>query len=330
MTILTKSSSNETKTILDTFGADTSISSNSEYVKPRYISFEYVKPLSGPLGEYFEVVEIAKTDTNNHTCITERELASYAYNHDPNRVELTECDIEKNIHLGPFVFDPRVCDDVCTKCGTAWRQDGPDTTNERKAYERTSRIKKRTFKSHTGKAVVKEAGASLYDPESNLRDHLLCIQGRDKPVPREVMEIIWASIHKERLDVTKLNQKTIRRLLNRNTLSSHYRSKVQILARITCKVPKQFTAEQEKQIVKDFRKIVKIWPSLLSKRTSLLRYSIILYKICEMHGWTDWLSEFSLLKSRAKLYKQINNGEWKEICEKLNWPFIKTIAMVKQ
>lgn len=299
------------------------------YEKPRYISFEFVKPLQGPLGQYFEEVEINKTDINNHTSITERDLALYAYNNDPNRVELTECNIENNIHLGPFVFDPHYCDDICTKCGTSWKEDNAENGNERKAFERTSKVRKRVFKSHTGKEVIKEAGASLYDPESNFRDHLLRIQGRDKPVPQEVIEIIWASIHKERLKVHQLNHKSIRRLLRKNTLSQYYGSRVQIMARITEKVPKQFTAEQELQLTKDFRDIVRIWPMLRSKRTSLLRYSILLYKLCEMHGWFDWLGEFSLLKSRAKLYKQINNGEWKEICEKLNWNFIKTITLMK-
>lgn len=35
--------------------------------------------------------------------------------------ELKNCDMQNKIHVGPFLFDPKQDDDICLKCGIAWK-----------------------------------------------------------------------------------------------------------------------------------------------------------------------------------------------------------------
>lgn len=58
-------------------------------------------------------------------------------------------------------------------------------------------------------------------------------------------------------------------------------------------------------------------------RKNILRYTYIIYKICELLGYKQYLPYFPLLKSKFKLkqYDEI----WKKICRQLNWKYYKTI-----
>ena len=58
-------------------------------------------------------------------------------------------------------------------------------------------------------------------------------------------------------------------------------------------------------------------------RKNFLSYSYVLHKFCELLEYDDFLDKFPLLKSREKLHQQ--DLIWKNICEYLNWEFIKSI-----
>ena len=56
---------------------------------------------------------------------------------------------------------------------------------------------------------------------------------------------------------------------------------------------------------------------------SLAQYSYVLFKFCQLLGWTQYLPFFSLLKGREKLRKQ--DALWAGVCGDLDWQFIASI-----
>jgi hypothetical protein len=58
-------------------------------------------------------------------------------------------------------------------------------------------------------------------------------------------------------------------------------------------------------------------------RKNFLSYSYVLHKFIQLLGKNEYLKYFPLLKSRDKLHQQ--EQIWKNICEELNWQFIRSI-----
>ena len=54
-----------------------------------------------------------------------------------------------------------------------------------------------------------------------------------------------------------------------------------------------------------------------------MSYSYVLFKFCEMLGYTQFLECFSLLKGVDKLKKQ--DEYFSAVCAKLGWPFIPSM-----
>ena len=58
-------------------------------------------------------------------------------------------------------------------------------------------------------------------------------------------------------------------------------------------------------------------------RKNFLNYNFIFYKMCQLLGKDEFLSYFSMLKNRERLYE--HDLIWKGICNDLHWEFIASI-----
>ena len=58
-------------------------------------------------------------------------------------------------------------------------------------------------------------------------------------------------------------------------------------------------------------------------RKNFLSYSYVLHKFVQLLNMDEFLICFPLLKSREKLHQQ--DIIWKQICDDLNWEFIKSL-----
>jgi hypothetical protein len=54
-------------------------------------------------------------------------------------------------------------------------------------------------------------------------------------------------------------------------------------------------------------------------RLNLISYPYVLYKLCQLLGYNDYLKYFTLLKSTDKLFEQ--DKTWKKICISNGWKF---------
>ena len=59
------------------------------------------------------------------------------------------------------------------------------------------------------------------------------------------------------------------------------------------------------------------------ERKNFLSYSYVLYKFCEILGYTEYLKYFPLLKSRSKVANQ--DFIWRCICKDLDYPIIPSL-----
>ena len=58
-------------------------------------------------------------------------------------------------------------------------------------------------------------------------------------------------------------------------------------------------------------------------RKNMISYQLVLLKLCELLGYTEFTPYFMLLKGRDKLTRMDNI--WKRICDELDWDFLPSL-----
>lgn len=171
-----------------------------------------------------------------------------------------------------------------------------------------------------------------YKRDSHLKDTMNKIQGKESTrVPDYVINQIIVEIDREGVEnLAELTIMDIRRFLQRHAskgLNEFYENSPQILYRITKIPPATFTPEQESHILEMFRKVQEPFEKYKNTRKNFLSYPYILYKFCELLGYTEFKDKLKLFESKVILYEQ--DQIWKKICEELGgeetgWTFIPT------
>jgi hypothetical protein len=142
-------------------------------------------------------------------------------------------------------------------------------------------------------------------------------------IPEEVFQAIVEELKKEKI-TGAISKKKIREILKKLKLSNFYEHDTYILSRIIGKTAPVMTREVEEKLRYMFREIQGSFSKHCpSTRNNFLSYHYVLYKFCELLELDEYLSCFSLLKNRDKLY--IQDKIWQRICEDMHWQFIKTL-----
>jgi hypothetical protein len=88
--------------------------------------------------------------------------------------------------------------------------------------------------------------------------------------------------------------------------------------------PPTLTREMEDRLLGYFKQIEEPFRMYKKKnRKNLLRYSYVLYKLCELMELDEFLPCFKLLKNRNKLMEQ--DVIWQSICNHLGWEFYPSL-----
>ncbi len=185
---------------------------------------------------------------------------------------------------------------------------------------------------------------SLKDPPMEIRyyeykrinhfcDWLSNLQGKESTeVPEEIINLILLEIKKERKmdELADLDEDDIRKYLKKNAgkvntskYEMFYEHATQILFRITGIPPLTMTPEQEENLKIMFILIQEPYDRFVIGRKNFFSYSCILYKFCQLLGYTEFMKKLKLLKSKEKLYQQ--DQIWKKICKSMGegWVFHK-------
>jgi len=174
------------------------------------------------------------------------------------------------------------------------------------------------------KEPPKEVCFYAYKKINHFKEILAQFQGKETTqIPEEVIENLKQQIKKERIDMNKMTYYKTKEVLKKLGYNKYYEHINFIKDKLGLKPP-IISQELEEILCNFFMEIqypyAKHCPDY---RVNFLHYYYVLYKLFELLGEKDYLSEIPMLKDREKLIEQ--DTIWKKICEELDWEFIATI-----
>jgi hypothetical protein len=164
-------------------------------------------------------------------------------------------------------------------------------------------------------------------------DWLANLQGKESHiVPDEVIDAVIREIRRKKMDdrLDELTEEDIKGFLKKykgQGYDRYYDHATQILFRITDIPPIQMTPEMEHNLQLMFVQIQEPFELYKNGRTNFSSYAYIIYKCCQLLGYTEFLPKLRLHKNLAKVYE--HDMIWKRICqhlggEEMGWKFIKS------
>ena len=174
------------------------------------------------------------------------------------------------------------------------------------------------------KEPPKEVCFYAYKKINHFKEILAQFQGKETTqIPEEVIENLKQQIKKERIDMNKMTYYKTKEVLKKLGYNKYYEHINFIKDKLGLKPP-IISQELEEILCNFFIEIqypyAKHCPDY---RVNFLHYYYVLYKLFELLGEKDYLTEIPMLKDREKLIEQ--DTIWKKICEELDWEFIATI-----
>ena len=174
------------------------------------------------------------------------------------------------------------------------------------------------------KEPPKEVCFYAYKKINHFKEILAQFQGKETTqIPEDVIENLKQQIKKERIDMNKMTYNKTKEVLKKLGYNKYYEHINFIKDKLGLKPP-IISQELEEILCNFFMEIqypyAKHCPDY---RVNFLHYYYVLYKLFELLGEKDYLSEIPMLKDREKLIEQ--DTIWKKICEELDWEFIATI-----
>ena len=144
-------------------------------------------------------------------------------------------------------------------------------------------------------------------------------------IPDSVIDEIMTRLYIERFrDIDKLTPSIIREVLKKLGHRKYYENTTLICCLLTGRKPPRLHRQAENQLKSMFLAIQLPFEMFCpADRKNFLSYSYCLYKFCELIGLDGFLSCFSLLKGRDKLYKQ--DQIFEKICRFLDWEFLPSV-----
>ena len=220
--------------------------------------------------------------------------------YDRNYFICPTCNIEKNVVPSEGIM-------VCVQCGSVERI---IIDSEKPSY----------------KDPPHEVSYFAYKRINHFSEWLSQFQAKESTdIPQEVYDKILIEIRKERIkNPESLSHHKIREYLKKLKLNKYYEHVPHILNKINGISPPTVSREIEERLRFMFKEIQAPFIEVCPKnRKNFLSYSYVLHKFVELLGLNEYKKCFPLLKSREKLHQQ--DMIWKEICNRLGWPFHKSI-----
>lgn len=164
-----------------------------------------------------------------------------------------------------------------------------------------------------------------YKRANHFIEWLNAAQGREQTtIPEALLHTCVQEIRKQRIPYNKVTPLVVRQVLKTVKQGKYYEHSVLICFKLTGKRPPRFTASQEEALKTMFLSIQEPFERVRKvkapERRNFLSYAYCLFKFCELLGLDSFLSSFTLLKGRDKLYKQ--DVIFEGICKELDWQFI--------
>ena len=172
----------------------------------------------------------------------------------------------------------------------------------------------------------KEISYFAYKRINHFNEWLAQFQAKESTdIPETVYDQILMEIKKERIEnMANLKPPKLRNLLKKLKLNKYYEHVPHIMNRLNGIPAPVMNRETEEILRSMFKEIQNPFMKYCPKdRKNFLSYSYVLHKFVQLLNMDEFLVCFPLLKSREKLHQQ--DIIWKQICDDLNWEFIKSL-----
>ena len=180
---------------------------------------------------------------------------------------------------------------------------------------------------------------SCYQRTNHFREWLAQTQAKQRTeIPLPVLSAVANEFVKYRMragDITKDRVRAFLKDLDRAFANSqtapkyskYYEHAPLIAATLSGVSPPTMNEAQEKKLVAMFDKFQVTFeecpPSIKGGRKNCLSYGFVLYKLCELCRYDEFLPLFPLLKSSDRL--EAHDEIWRWVCRRLGWEFIASI-----
>ena len=174
------------------------------------------------------------------------------------------------------------------------------------------------------KEPPKEVCFYAYKRINHFKEILAQFQGKETTqIPPEVIENIKLQIKKERIELDQITNLKTKEILKKLGFNKYYEHIPFIKDKLGIKPP-VMSPELEEILCNLFIELQSPYSKYCpDDRVNFLNYYYTAYKLCELLGETQYLSDFPMLKDREKRVEQ--DQIWRKICEELDWEFISTI-----
>ena len=206
----------------------------------------------------------------------------------------------------PMQLHPSLSLLVCPRCGTT--RPFLDATSSLLGYAEDSNYEFCSFS---------------YKRINHFSEWLASIQAKETlEIPLEKLELVMDRLLTERVSPgAEVTVHRVREALKKLKLRKYYEHAPLITYKITGRTPPRMTPEMEERIKVYFLAAAASFSrNCPPTKRNLSSYGILLYKLCELLGYTEFLSCFTLLKGRDKVARM--ESTWGKICEDLDWEFV--------
>jgi hypothetical protein len=288
---------NNSKYIFEYFEQKKNISKDIQPSKPNKHSIVDAFFKIKPKQEYLE------NETNNNI------VSKYFNNIDITFLDMNNyvypTDICRYCHSGELIAYEDEGTLICNKCSATIPY---LVENEKQTY----------------KEPPKEVCFYAYKRINHFKEIISQFQGKETTqIHNDIIETIKQQIKKERVDIKTFTNENIKEMLKKLGLSKYYEHIPFIKDKLGIKPP-VMSPELEETLYNLFIELQRPYSKYCpDDRVNFLNYYYTAYKLCELLGETQYLSEFPMLKDRDKIIEQ--DIIWAKICNDLGWSFIPTI-----
>lgn len=230
-------------------------------------------------------------------------------------------------------------DPTCPRCATPMlfnRQDGAwacpnDGTVRQDNVDYT--VESRPFGDNVDVILENDGKSGGYNRGYHMHEVMQCLQGREGTTPPTTVVDAVLAQRKMRpwIADVDVNEDHIREWLKASDLADWYAHATQLMCIVTGKEPPSLNSAESDHIIKMFTLVEdayenmppEIHAEIRNKRTNLLSYKFILFKLCEILGYDHMLRGGSILKSENLLHE--HDTIWEYICKRNDWPFYPTL-----
>lgn len=205
------------------------------------------------------------------------------------------------------IFDESVSEEICRECGTV-----EYVLCEEVGFKEEQDLEKHIVYS--------------YKRENHFNEWISQFQAKESTtVPEDVIGKLRSEFRKQKVkDLAEITHEKVKGLLKKLGYSKYYEHVPYIATIVSGITPPTMPQALEDKLRLMFHEIQGPFEKHKpANRKNFLSYSFVLYKLCELLGYDEYLPCFPLLKSREKLYVQ--DQIWEKICKELRWEFLQTV-----